>query len=81
MTNGKKQYISRRKIINERIKRDLKKVKKQISYKKFVGLIMLEHGVPERFVRDILTGFEFTGKIEVNKKQDKILKIKQEKIK
>jgi len=77
MTNGKKQYISRRSIINERIKEHLKKVKKQVSYKKFVGKIMQDHGVPERFVRDILTGFEFTGEIEVIKKQDKIIKLKQ----
>jgi len=77
MTNGK-QYISRRTKINEHIRRELNriKLKKSIPYGKFVGEIMNEYGVPERFVRDILTGYEFTGHIKVDKKKNKIVRMK-----
>jgi DNA-binding transcriptional regulator PaaX len=77
MTNGK-QYVSRRTKINEYVKRELNRIrlKKSIPYGKFIGEIMNEFGVPERFVRDILTGYELTGSIKVDKKRNKIVRLK-----
>jgi|TARA_Y100000310_G_scaffold15342_1_gene15393 DNA-binding transcriptional regulator PaaX len=71
------QYVSRRIILNEEIKKALNMILKNASYKKFVGNLMNEFGVSERFIRDILTGYEFSGKIKVDKKKDKIMRLKK----
>ena len=76
MVKENKQYQSRRVIINNFIKEKLAKVKKSVGYKKFMGEIMNEFGVSERFVRDILVGYEFTNEIKVKKKSDRIERLK-----
>lgn len=76
MKKENKQYQSRRVIINDHVRKKISEIKKSIGYKKFIGEIMNEFGVSERFVRDILVGYEFTNKIKVKKKSDRIERLK-----
>ena len=72
-----KQYKSRRVSMNEAIKKELLNIKKSINYKKFMGKLMNEFGVSERFIRDILVGYEFTGEIKVKKRSNKIERLRK----
>lgn len=68
----KKQYVSRRVLVNDYMAKILKSASGELEYNFFVGNVMKTFGVSERFVRDVLRAYEMAGDIDVNKEANKI---------
>lgn len=80
MTEKEKKtpYVSRRVQVNEYTRKVIS-ASNDAEYNHFVGSIMKLFGVSERFVRDVLRAYEMTGDIVVDKKNNKIMIIKDDK--